>query len=95
MKSKKQTGLFYGTGIFLGGQKLLFRPLHKTLFALALPDRKTGIIANTSGSFFIFGDIRKESVFGAEYSSELLLTQGTFVERRSSLGRYFYSATLP
>lgn len=42
-----------------------------------------------SARSFVFGDIRKGDVFGAGYSSELLLSQGTFVERRSSLGRFF------
>lgn len=43
-----------------------------------------------SARFFIFADIRKGSVFGASYSSRRLLSQGSFVERRNSLGRYFY-----
>lgn len=41
-----------------------------------------------SARSFIFGDIRKGDVFEAEYNSELLLSQGTFVERRNSLGRF-------
>jgi hypothetical protein len=41
-----------------------------------------------SARFFVFCDIRRWSVFRGVYSNGLSLAQGTFVKRRSSLGRF-------
>ncbi len=47
-----------------------------------------GVGSVISARFFIFGDIRKRGVFRGVHSSELSLAKGTFVKRRSSLGRF-------
>lgn len=44
-----------------------------------------------SARSFIFGDIRKGDVFGAGYSSELLLAQGTFEKHRRLTRAFFLS----